>query len=47
MLSSTQKAELNKHINIHEMALANLQAQQMMTQMQTGQPAVPEQQPTQ
>ena len=46
MLSPTQKAELNKHINIHEMALANLQAQQMMTQMQTGQPAVPEQQPT-
>ena len=43
MLSPTQKAELNKHINIHEMALANLQAQQMMTQMQTGQPAVPEQ----
>lgn len=32
MLSDTQKAEFNKHINIHEMALANLQAQQMMAQ---------------
>lgn len=48
MLTPTQKAEFNKHINIHEMALANLQAQQMMTEQQTGQAAVPqEQQPTQ
>jgi hypothetical protein len=48
MLTPTQKAEFNKHINIHEMALANLQAQQMLVEQQSGQPAVPQQeQPTQ
>lgn len=42
MLSDVSKAELNKHINMHEMALAAIQ----MAQMQTGQqPQAPQQQP--
>jgi hypothetical protein len=49
MLTPTQKAELNKHINIHEMALANLQQQQMMAQQPPMDPmaAQQEQQPEQ
>jgi len=35
LLSNSQKAELNKHIDMHEMALAALQAAQIQ-QMQLG-----------
>jgi hypothetical protein len=44
MLTPTQKAEFNKHINIHEMALANLQAQQMMAGYQQQEQTAPDDQ---
>ena len=43
LLTNSQKAELNKHIDMHEQALVALQAQQMQAMQLTGQPSVPEQ----
>lgn len=46
LLTDTQKAEFNKHVNIHEQALVNLQMQQMQ-QAAMGQPVPQEQAPQQ
>lgn len=43
LLSNSQKAELNKHIDMHEMALAALQAAQMQQLQMGAQPMAPEQ----
>lgn len=45
MLSDSQKAELNKHINMHEMALMNLQMQAAQMQPQPQQPGQAQQAP--